>query len=175
MGRGGEHGDVVQAADLERHDPGADDERFDTERFPGGDLFLHRFYEGQSVAANDIGAITYLADLHLLDLAGLASREVAFLERSHQLNAAQVKSLTDARGTAIAVVYPGWFEGIRDNWSPAGEWKIPNNVICAGDTVSFYAVDPSRTPELLERLRAFAPELPRAVTQSGEYLKRAEE
>jgi len=138
-------------------------------------LFLHRFYEGQSIAANDIGAITFLADLHLLDLAGLASREVAFLQRSHQLNAAQVKSLTDARGTAIAVVYPGWFEGIRDNWSHAGEWRIPNNVICAADTVSFWAVVPSRAPELLERLRVFAPELPRAVTQSGEYLKRAEE
>jgi hypothetical protein len=136
-------------------------------------LFLHRFYEGQSVAANDIGAITYLADLHLLDLAGLASREVAFLQRSKQFNAAQVKSLTDARGTAIAIVYEGWFSGIRDNWIKTGEWKIQNNVICASDTISFWAVDPSRRPELVENLSAFAAELPRGVMQSGEYLQRA--
>lgn len=135
-------------------------------------LFLHRFYEGQSVAANDIGAISYLADLHLLDLAGLASREVAFLQRSHQLNGPQVKSLTDARGTVVAVVYEGWFQGIRDNWAKAGEWKIPSNVICASDTVSFWAVDPSGEPELLEHLRGFAPELPGDVVQSGEYLQR---
>ena len=138
-------------------------------------LFLHRFYEGQSVAANDIGAITYLADLQLLDLAGLASREVAFLQRSRQLNAAQVKSLTEARGTIIAIVYEGWFEGIRDNWTKAGEWRIENNVICASDTVSFWAVEPSRESVLLESLRTFAPELPREVLQSGEYLRKAED
>ncbi|MCI0658350.1 MAG: hypothetical protein L0170_14960, partial [Acidobacteria bacterium] len=136
-------------------------------------LFLHRFYEGQAVAANDIGAICYLAELHLLDLAGLASREVAFLQRSHRLNAAQVKSLTDARGTSIAIVYEGWFEGIRENWSKAGEWKIQNNKICASDTVSFWAVDPSRKLELLENLSAFTAELPAEVVQSGEYLQRA--
>ncbi|MCI0567175.1 MAG: hypothetical protein L0Z52_03165 [Acidobacteria bacterium] len=136
-------------------------------------LFLHRFYDGQSVAANDIGAISFLADLHLLDLAGLASREVAFLQRSRQLNAAQVKSLTDARGTSIAIVYEGWFEGVRENWIKAGEWKIQNNVICASNTISFWAVDPSRKLELLESLNAFAAELPPEVIQSGEYLQRA--
>ena len=34
-------------------------------------LFLRQFYQGQVVAANDIGAIDYLADFRLVDLAGL--------------------------------------------------------------------------------------------------------
>ena len=133
-------------------------------------LFLHRFYEGQSIAANDIGAISYLADLKLLDLAGLASREVAALQRDKQLDAAHVKPLTDAHGTSIAVVYEAWFEGVRDDWVKVGEWKIPDNVICANDTVSFWAVNPSQRDSLAANLRAFAPELPGGVVQSGDYL-----
>ncbi len=38
-------------------------------------IFLQQFYQGQVVAANDIGAIDYLADFRLVDLAGLGTRE----------------------------------------------------------------------------------------------------
>ena len=131
--------------------------------------FVGRFYAGQSIALNDIGAVAFLADIHLLDLAGLASREVAALQLANRFDAAHVKSLTDARGTAIAIVYEDWFAGVDEAWLKAGEWKIPDNIICAGDTVSFWAVDPARRSELLANLRAFAPELPPEVRQSGAY------
>jgi hypothetical protein len=133
-------------------------------------LFLRKYYNGQSVAANDIGAISYLADLELLDLAGLASKEVATLLRDKAMDEAHVKPLTDARKTAIAVVYESWFQGIRDDWVKAGEWKIRDNVICAQDTVSLWAVDPDQTASLKENLQAFAGQLPKAVIQSGPYL-----
>lgn len=39
--------------------------------------FLKQFYHEESIAANDIGAINYLADIKCLDLWGLGSLEVA--------------------------------------------------------------------------------------------------
>jgi hypothetical protein len=39
-------------------------------------LFLRTYYDGQAVAANDIGAVCFLADIRLLDLAGLATTDV---------------------------------------------------------------------------------------------------
>lgn len=132
--------------------------------------FVRRFYQGQAIAVNDIGAIAFLADVHLLDLAGLASREVAALQLEKALDTGHVQALTAARHTAIAIVYEDWFAAIsREAWFKAGAWKIPDNIICAEDTVSFWAVDPTRRAELIENLRAFASELPPEVGQSGEY------
>ncbi len=45
-------------------------------------LFLKDFYAGNVVAANDMGAINYIADIRCLDLYGLASMEVADLKRA---------------------------------------------------------------------------------------------
>ena len=132
-------------------------------------LFLHRFYEGQSVAANDIGAISYLADIRLLDLEGLGSLKPATLRMKKAFNAAQVRALTAAERTSIAIVYEGWFQGILDDWSKVGEWKIRNRVVAAEDTVSFWAVDPSQKESLIRNLQAFAGQLPATVLQSGEY------
>ena len=38
--------------------------------------FLKTYYEGSSVAANDVGAINYMADLRCVDLVGLCNRDV---------------------------------------------------------------------------------------------------
>jgi len=133
-------------------------------------LFLRKYYNGQSVAANDIGAISYLADVEILDLAGLASKEVATLLRDKAMDEAHVKPLIDARKTTLAVVYESWFQGIRDDWVKAGEWRIRDNVICAQDTVSWWAVDHDQAASLKENLKAFAGQLPQAVIQSGPYL-----
>ncbi len=40
-------------------------------------LFVRRYYQNSTVALNDIGAVNFLADIHCLDLLGLANAEVA--------------------------------------------------------------------------------------------------
>ncbi len=49
--------------------------------------FLHKYYRNAKVVANDIGAITYFNNIHLLDTYGLGSIEVAKLRkgRSRQI------------------------------------------------------------------------------------------
>jgi hypothetical protein len=47
--------------------------------------FLNRFYDGQTIVANDIGAINYFADIECFDVWGLATRECCQRYRGHQL------------------------------------------------------------------------------------------
>ena len=43
--------------------------------------FLARFYQGKAIAANDIGAINYLADIKTVDLDELSNFQVAKMKK----------------------------------------------------------------------------------------------
>jgi hypothetical protein len=124
------------------------------------------------VAANDIGAINYYADIANLDLWGLASLEVLRARRGGYYSSRWIDSLSRAKGVRIAVVYDAWFKeigGLPTSWTPVGKWAIRNNVAAGGDTVSFYAVQPSEAPALACRLAEFGPTLPPAVGQTRPF------
>jgi len=74
-------------------------------------------------------------------------------------------------------VYDHWFDvygGIPSQWIKVGQWKISNNVVCGGDTVSFYAVDPNEQNRLCDSLRHFSQNLPQNVAQEGKYVNTKE-
>ena len=128
--------------------------------------FLQRFYAGQRVAINDIGAVNYLADVRSLDLWGLAQLEIAQLRRSRRYSTEDIRRLASAHGVVIAVVYERGFAragGLPREWIKVGEWEIPDNFICGYPTVSFWAVDPAAAPRLKRDLAAFTAKLPRGV------------
>jgi hypothetical protein len=137
--------------------------------------FVHQYYQGSTVALNDIGAVNFLADIHCLDLWGLASRDVTALKRAHNYHTVDIAGLSRQAGARIAIVYDYWYGGqvggLPAEWTRVGQWTIPNNVIAAGETVSFYAPDPSEAPHLIQCLREFSTQLPREVIQSGSYLQ----
>ena len=138
-------------------------------------LFLKQFYEGESIAANDIGAINFLADIKCLDLVGLGSLEVAKAKINGNYKTQLIYNLTQQKNVKIAIVYKHWFEkfgGLPSSWIEVGEWKISNNIVCGGETVTFYAVDPTEENKLIENLRNFSSKLPRDVKQSGKYIQR---
>ncbi|MBN1438492.1 MAG: hypothetical protein JW929_03705 [Anaerolineales bacterium] len=137
-------------------------------------LFLREYYPQGVVAANDIGAIDYLADLRLVDLFGLASREVlaAKLAGAWQRDlAGALETLTAAEGTRIAVIYDSWFgynpetgaASVPASWIRVGEWTIPGNVVCGSATVTWYAVLPEEAAPLRAALEAFEGKLPAGV------------
>ena len=130
-------------------------------------LFLDRYYHGGAVAANDIGAINFLADLDCLDLWGLSDVHVARLRMAGKYDSAAIASIASERRMKIAVVYDDWYlpyGGLPRAWIKAGEWTIPNNTICGGSTVSFYAVDQSQNRDTLHRrLLEFTHDLPADV------------
>jgi hypothetical protein len=130
--------------------------------------FLREAYPGGSVALNDIGAANFLADIHGLDLMGLASDDVTAFIRAGTYNPRALEQLLRAHAVRIAIVYESWFR-IPSSWRWVGSWSIRHRVVTGGETVSFYAVDPAEEGPLTQKLRQFAPRLPATVKQSGPY------
>lgn len=133
-------------------------------------LFMEKYYTGKCVAANDIGAINFLANICTIDLVGLANMEVA----THKLNGSYdkrtIEQLVSSNDVQAIVIYDHWFTGrIPDSWIQVGAWKISNNVIAAGDTVFFYAPNNSLKAGVIENLANFSNILPPTVAQSGVY------
>jgi hypothetical protein len=129
-------------------------------------LFVRRYYQNSTVALNDIGAVNYLADIHCLDLIGLANVEVAAAKMKNNFQIGDAERLAKQTGTRIAIIYDTWFpRGVPLEWVRVGRWTIRNNVICGGDTVSFYAVDPAEPQHLAESLTDFSRQLPADVIQ----------
>ena len=131
--------------------------------------FLNRYYSGAKVALNDIGAANFLADIHCFDLIGLASLPVAQAEMDGVLDRSAIRRLTKAEGVEVAILYEHWFKrhgGLPSSWKPLGTWTIRHNVVCGGDTVTFYALDPSRAEVLRGNLADFSEALPPGVTQT---------
>lgn len=131
-------------------------------------LFLKQYYTGQTIAANDIGAICYLADIHLVDLIGLASADIYHLREIDEFNADRVLPLCDQRHVSIAIAYEVWLEfsgmrGYEREWKKVGAWKIRDDIVCGSNVVTFFAVEPSEEQRLTANLRAFSKTLPADV------------
>jgi hypothetical protein len=135
--------------------------------------FIKTYYEGSTIALNDIGAVNFFADVRCLDLAGLGTYEVTQLMRHRQYHTQDMLRLARQAGVKVALLYDNWYApigGLPRDWVWVGQWTIPDNVVTGGDTVSIYAVDESETASLLQNLKDFAPRLPSDVRQSGRYL-----
>jgi 4-amino-4-deoxy-L-arabinose transferase-like glycosyltransferase len=135
--------------------------------------FIKSYYQGSTVALNDIGAVNFLADVHCLDLWGLANYEVTQLMRRHEYHTRDILRLSREAGVKVALVYDSWYTpvgGLPREWVWVGQWALPDNVVAGGDTVSIYAVDESETAPLMQKLQDFSPLLPKDVRQSGRYL-----
>ncbi len=137
-------------------------------------MFLKEYYKGNTVAANDIGAINYFADIDCLDVFGLGSLEVARLRISGRYNGESLGELARAKGARIAIVYETWLEkyagGVPSDWVEVGKWRILRNLVCGDDVVTFYAIGPDEQPVLAANLREFSGRLPKEVVESGKYL-----
>lgn len=127
--------------------------------------FVHRFYNGRTVVANDIGAISYYNDIHLIDIVGLANRQTARWWQDGTWSPEKVDRLAREEGAALAILYPDWFDLYPKptNWVEAGRWRIADNIVCTSDTVSFYALGADQADEITQNLRAFSSELPPTV------------
>lgn len=128
-------------------------------------LFAQEHYAGQTVAVNDIGAVSYLADIHLLDLWGLASLETAQLRRNNNYNNTTLATLTTQQGATLAMVHTtlfefAWMGPPPDSWEKAGEWYLPNNVISTSDTVLFFAIPPNQAATVADQMDSFTQNQP---------------
>ncbi|MCP5108163.1 MAG: hypothetical protein GY950_32550 [bacterium] len=136
-------------------------------------LFLKKYYHRQTVAVNDIGAVTFLADFRCFDVWGLVSREIGDLKLDNIYTPENIDRVVRASGARIAVVYDQFirltgFQGeLPPGWIKVGQWRIPNNVACARPTVSFFALYETEVPYLAKSLREFADTLPPEVKRES--------
>jgi hypothetical protein len=110
-------------------------------------LFLKDYYTGEAVTLNDIGAVSFLADIKPLDAKGLASMEVSRLIRQGGFNVDKLEELQSKKGVSVAIVYNHWVR-MPEGSIKVGEWTpfaSPSPPPPAhDDTVSFYAFPPAR-------------------------------
>lgn len=128
--------------------------------------FLRQYYNNGSVAANDIGAITYFTNIKILDFIGLGSIDIAKKRKSDigELDIVYANSLVHKEEIDLIVIHDSLFKVIPDDWIKVGEWTIQNNVVCSSDKVVFYAIERSKADILRRNLEDFAIKMPWDVT-----------
>lgn len=135
-------------------------------------LFVKKYYQESVVVLNDIGAVNFLADVHCLDLLGLANLEIMQKRQHNAYHTEDIARAAKSSGARIALVYEVFFRhegGLPREWTLVGTWTVRHRVVLGSETVLIYAVVPSEASALAEHLRQFAPSLPPAVIQSGSY------
>lgn len=125
--------------------------------------FIHKSHPAIGIIANDIGAVSYFNNVRLLDLFGLANREVLDLKRSNNFNKASVEALASRQNMQIALIYD-YSEIIPDTWTKIGEWTIPHNVVCENSTVAFYLTDTAKDRQrIIDSFNTYVLTLPKGV------------
>jgi hypothetical protein len=127
--------------------------------------FLNEFYSGRSVMLNDIGAATYLSDIHLLDVAGLGTPEIAEARVEDRFDANFLINMMRSRHVDVAMVYVAALpkpDGLQYPLIPVASWSLPSGAILGGD-VLILAGNPGAAAELQANLQAFQKELPSKV------------
>jgi len=126
--------------------------------------FVNEYYNNNTVAANDIGAISYSSNAHILDLWGLGNIDVARSKKGNYYTPDFLDSFSKKNNTKIAIVYDSWFDSaLLKRWQKVATWKIQDNVICGDDTVSFYETDGESTTQLKNNLLDFQKKLPQSI------------
>lgn len=127
--------------------------------------FLKTYYYRQTVAANDIGAISWYADLNTVDLWGLGNNEVMKARMHHYWNNDFLQQLAQKTNTRIAIIYDSWFDkDLAKPWYKVAAWRAPYAYSVGDATVSFYAMSPAEAAGLTTKLKEFQPRLPADVT-----------
>jgi hypothetical protein len=124
-------------------------------------LFFKEFYKGQTVAANDIGAISYMADLNTIDMWGLGNNAVAQARKNDYWTNDFLRKLVTDNHTRVAVIFDSWFDkDLPNQWVKVATWEMPYNYICGDIKVTFYGITASEASLLKTNLSAFALQLP---------------
>ncbi|KMQ65888.1 hypothetical protein ACM39_15790 [Chryseobacterium sp. FH2] len=132
--------------------------------------FLKKYYNQSRVVANDIGAITYFTDIHLLDTFGLGTAQIAeirkndhgkFNKENPQLRNF-VYQYSENNSYDIALVYDSWLH-MPDNFQKVGQWTIQNNYISGDSKVSIYSIRPDGKNGLIENLKEFRVTMPKDI------------
>jgi hypothetical protein len=119
--------------------------------------FLRDEMGTRSVASYDIGSVSYLSDVHLVDLGGLGTLETGnVLMRGGFTRPAFDRILRSHDVELVALPLTLFKDLIPKSWRMVGQWKAPGpNRLLMEDVVTFYATG-SSAQDLEARLRDFS-------------------
>ncbi len=72
--------------------------------------FIKKYYDRDTVALNDIGAVSYFKQNGIVDLWGLADIDVAKSKRNNYSTPAFLYNLANKKDVKLAVLYDSWFD-----------------------------------------------------------------
>lgn len=123
-------------------------------------FFLNTYYNDSNVIANDIGAISYYTDIHLFDIAGLASTEmIPFNENKAVFDKRFETFMTDfsiKNKYDLAIVYELWLGGYTPkNWKKVAVLKIADKITVAQSDVTIYCINKEKLDSLRKNIKNF--------------------
>ncbi len=137
--------------------------------------FVQQNFDTEAIAAHDIGAIAFFSHARILDLAGLASRNVLDRRLSGNFDTSDIRRMAVERNVKLAIIYDSWFQGegstrqfwigpkLPATWVKAGEWRLRMPAVIGDQTVSFYATSLESLPDIQTSLDNYASRLPERV------------
>ena len=125
--------------------------------------FVHQYYDNESIAFNDIGAVSYLSHGKNLDLWGLGNIDIARSRRKHYNSPEFLDSISRKENVRIAIVFEYPFRKLLKKWKKVASWDVPYNNASGFDSVSFYAVGTEEAPRLINNLKNYQSSLPPGV------------
>ncbi|ROS14699.1 hypothetical protein EDF65_3482 [Chryseobacterium nakagawai] len=123
--------------------------------------FLNRYYNTSKVVANDIGAITYFTEIHLLDFVGLGSMElVDFKIRKKTFDDDTEEFLsnyTRDQNYQLAIAYEEWLDGhTPQNWKKVAALEVKSdNAVLGFKRLFIYSIDPQTRNALIQNIKDF--------------------
>ncbi len=121
------------------------------------------------VAVSDLGCMAMFSGVHVLDIWGLGSPDVAEIVRSRKVPQDGFAGLFARHRVRYVAIYDGWYDLKRLSPDIRVVAKLSMSgprVICAGDTVLLGVTDEADAAPFAASLRAYAPRLPPGVTLS---------
>jgi hypothetical protein len=130
-------------------------------------MFVKSELKNETIAANDIGMLSYYSGNKIIDLWGLTDIDVARKRISKSYNPAIIDEVTRKNNVKYAIVYEHWFDrfgGLPAGWKKIAEWKMTKlNIACGAETVAFYSLDEKTEMQFREKLESFSGSLPKSV------------
>ncbi|MES2921846.1 MAG: hypothetical protein V4819_09875 [Verrucomicrobiota bacterium] len=113
------------------------------------------------IAVNDLGAVSFFADAHVLDLYGLGDNPLARAKHDKEYGAASLKARMEEERIDYVICYAELFgppNELPKNLIAISFWVLEENLICLYDTVTFYGTSPAAAAKLTEAMNAYRAE-----------------
>ncbi|MBX7145630.1 MAG: hypothetical protein K1X79_14355, partial [Oligoflexia bacterium] len=103
--------------------------------------FISEYYPNAQVGLNDIGVVSFTTSAKIVDLFGLAQRDIAWAKYAGTYGPETLSLATS--NTQFAVVFDSWFGNgqlLPATWVKVAEWEHECNFVCTDPRLSFYAI-----------------------------------